>query len=112
MLSSEKATIHQALLTHWHGDHVGGVKDLLGICPQANIYKHQPDEDEGYAGIVDGQVFSVEGATLKALFSPGHTQDHMAFVLEEEDAIFTGDSKLFQITRTFFVVATNAGVIW
>ncbi|KAJ5574596.1 hypothetical protein N7450_008495 [Penicillium hetheringtonii] len=101
VLSSEKATIHQALLTHWHGDHVGGVKDLLGICPQANIYKHQPDEDEGYAGIVDGQVFSVEGATLKALFSPGHTKDHMAFILEEEDAIFTGDNVLGHGTAVF-----------
>lgn len=95
VLSSEKATVHQALLTHWHGDHVGGVKDLLRLCPQASVYKCAPDEDEGQLGIVDGQVFSVEGATLKAVFSPGHTEDHMAFVLEEEDAIFTGDSESY-----------------
>lgn len=85
--------MEKALLTHWHGDHVGGVKDLLRICPQASVYKHEPDEDEGQLDIVDGQVFSVEGATLKAVFAPGHTEDHMAFVLEEEDAIFTGDSE-------------------
>ena len=93
MLSSEKATVHQALLTHWHGDHVGGINDLLRLCPQARVYKHQPNE-EGQEDITDGQVFSVEGATLKAFFAPGHTEDHMAFVLEEEDAIFTGDSEL------------------
>ncbi|CAI7593979.1 unnamed protein product [Penicillium pancosmium] len=101
VLSSEKATVHHALLTHWHGDHVGGVKDLLRLCPQASVYKCEPDEDEGQVGIADGQVFSVEGATLKAVFSPGHTEDHMAFVLEEEDAIFTGDNVLGHGTAVF-----------
>jgi glyoxylase-like metal-dependent hydrolase (beta-lactamase superfamily II) len=92
VLSEENATVHQALLTHWHGDHVRGLNDLLTICPQATVYKHQPDE--GQNDIQDGQVFNVEGATLRAFHTPGHTVDHMAFVLEEEDAIFTGDSEL------------------
>lgn len=90
VLSEEKATVHQALLTHWHGDHVNGVPDLLRMCPQATLFKHQPDE--GQSGINDGQVFRVEGATLTAWHMPGHTDDHMVFVLEEEDAMFTGDS--------------------
>ena len=93
VLSEEKATVHQALLTHWHGDHVGGIPDLLKICPRAQIFKHQPDD--GQTEILDGQVFQVEGATLMACHTPGHTVDHMVFVLEEEDAIFTGDSKFF-----------------
>lgn len=87
--------MHQALLTHWHGDHVGGVADLKRLCPQVQVFKcalELDGESEEYARIEDGQVFRVEGATLKALFTPGHTEDHMAFVLEEEDAIFTGDS--------------------
>lgn len=83
--------MQQALLTHWHGDHVNGVQDLLKICPQAQVFKHQPDEGE--TDIQDGQVFKVEGATLTACHTPGHTVDHMAFVLQEEDALFTGDSK-------------------
>jgi glyoxylase-like metal-dependent hydrolase (beta-lactamase superfamily II) len=86
--------VHQALLTHWHGDHVGGLPDLKRLCPDAQVFKHHHQPEEEYANIQDGQVFRVEGATLKALFTPGHTEDHMAFVLEEEDAIFTGDSTL------------------
>ncbi|GMF79532.1 unnamed protein product [Aspergillus oryzae] len=90
ILSEENATVHKALLTHWHHDHVNGIPDLRKLCPQVTIYKNQPNE--GQSGIEDGQVFSVEGATLKAFHTPGHTVDHMIFVLEEEDAIFTGDS--------------------
>ncbi|KAI2795183.1 Atrochrysone carboxyl ACP thioesterase [Penicillium oxalicum] len=104
VLTDEKATVHQALLTHWHGDHVGGVADLKRLCPQVQVFKcalELDGESEEYARIEDGQVFRVEGATLKALFTPGHTEDHMAFVLEEEDAIFTGDNVLGHGTAVF-----------
>lgn len=56
------------------------------------MYKNQPDC--GQKDIVEGQVFRVEGATIRAVFSPGHAVDHMCFVLEEENALFTGDNVL------------------
>lgn len=31
VLRSERATIDTIILTHWHHDHVGGVKDILDI---------------------------------------------------------------------------------
>lgn len=102
VLQEENATVHQALITHWHKDHVNGISDLLKICPQATVYKNQPDE-EGHSDIEDGQVFRVEGATLRAHYTPGHAYDHMVFVLEEEDAIFTADSQLLRFSLVFLL---------
>ncbi|KAL2869862.1 putative metallo-beta-lactamase domain protein [Aspergillus lucknowensis] len=99
VLSDENATIHQALITHWHHDHVGGISDLLKLFPEAAIYKHEPEE--GQKSIEDGQIFKVDGATLRACHTPGHTVDHMMLVLEEEDAIFTGDNVLGHGTAVF-----------
>ena len=57
-----------------------------GIDP----YKIWPAES--FVPITDGEVFTTDGCTLKALFTPGHANDHMAFLLEEENAMFTGDT--------------------
>ncbi|KAJ5834967.1 metallo-beta-lactamase domain protein [Penicillium robsamsonii] len=87
-------TISHVLLTHWHWDHTGGVPDLVKRYPglSSAIYKNKPDV--GQLPIEDGQVFKVEGATVRSVFTPGHANDHMCFVLEEECALFTGDNVL------------------
>jgi glyoxylase-like metal-dependent hydrolase (beta-lactamase superfamily II) len=93
-LSTHNASLSHALVTHWHGDHMGGVPDLLRLYPHLSdsIYKHTPGRTQ--QPIVDGQVFSIEGATVRAVHAPGHSHDHMCFVLEEENAMFTGDNVL------------------
>lgn len=93
-LASHGITLTQVLLTHWHGDHTGGVPDLIRMYPDlaSSIYKHTPSKTQ--QPIADGQVFVVEGATVRAVHTPGHSSDHMCFVLEEEGAMFTGDNIL------------------
>lgn len=88
-------TLSHVLLTHWHGDHTGGVPDLIRMYPNDvsdAVYKHTPGKAQ--KSIQDGQIFRVEGATVRAVHTPGHSEDHMCFVLEEEQAMFTGDNVL------------------
>ncbi|KAJ5816542.1 hypothetical protein N7447_008775 [Penicillium robsamsonii] len=93
-LSASGISLSHVLLTHWHGDHTGGVPDLIRMYPDlaSSIYKHTPSTTQ--QPIADGQIFHVEGATVRAVYTPGHTDDHMCFILEEESAMFTGDNIL------------------
>ena len=68
--------------------------DLLRLYPHLanSIYKHSPSRAQ--QPIADGQVFEVEGATVRAVHAPGHSHDHVCFILEEDNAMFTGDNVL------------------
>jgi ribonuclease/clavin/mitogillin len=99
VLEKENIRIVNAILTHWHHDHIQGVPDLLEQSPDTKVFKNDPQE--GWLGISNGQKFKTEGATLRAFHCPGHTKDHMAFILEEEDAMFTADNVLGQGTAVF-----------
>ena len=93
-LQSMDISLSRVLLTHWHGDHTGGVPALIRLDPHLgqHIYKNEPDQ--GQRDITNGQIFQVEGATVRAIHVPGHSEDHMCFILEEEQAMFTGDNIL------------------
>ncbi|CAM9564188.1 unnamed protein product, partial [Hapterophycus canaliculatus] len=82
------------LLTHWHADHVGGVNDIQrALGGNIPVFKRPSPCPEAfqYSSVEDGQLFRANGATLEAVFTPGHTVDHIAFVLHEERALITGD---------------------
>ncbi|CAG8000106.1 unnamed protein product [Penicillium nalgiovense] len=93
-LDQHQLSISQVLLTHWHTDHTGGLSALLAQYPHlaTAVYKAHPDQNQ--QSISNGQIFTAQGTTLRALFTPGHSQDHMCFVLEESGAMFTGDNVL------------------
>jgi len=104
VLEQEQARVETVLITHWHRDHQGGIRQLLELSPNSKVFKNKPEE--GQSDISDGQKFTVDGASLTAVFTPGHTVDHTAFVLEEEDAMFTADNVLGQGTAVFEDLAT------
>lgn len=99
VLEQENATVRDLLLTHWHPDHIGGIADLQTLCPQATVYKNVPGKNQ--RNIQDGAEFKVEGATIQACHTPGHTEDHMSFLIVEEDALLTGDNVLGHGTTVF-----------
>lgn len=77
-------------------------KGETAIDVRSVFYKDVAEASRAYVDVEDGDVFaSVPGATLRALFTPGHTEDHVCFVLEEEGAIFAGDCVLNGNTAVF-----------
>jgi ribonuclease/clavin/mitogillin len=88
--------LEQIVCTHAHADHIGGVRQVhRRFGALAVLKKPWPGHDE-VAGapitpIDDGAVVTIDGATLRAIFTPGHAPDHLCYYLEEEKALFTGD---------------------
>jgi glyoxylase-like metal-dependent hydrolase (beta-lactamase superfamily II) len=100
-------TVSHILVTHHHSDHSPLARPLQAATG-AKIYgrraPHLKDlapglaleagEDDGFrpdVEIADGEVFEGPGWTLRALTTPGHTSNHVAFALDEENALFSGD---------------------
>ncbi|KAK4033008.1 beta-lactamase-like protein [Parachaetomium inaequale] len=104
VLRDERAAVAYTLITHRHHDHTGGIPDLLRAWPGMRVYKHQPEE--GQLELADGMQFRVEGASLRAVHTPGHTADHMSLHFLEENALFTGDNVLGHGTSVFEDLAT------
>jgi len=108
VLAREKASIEHILISHGHWDHVGGIPRLRQAFPDVQIWKHLKHSKEldpcslPYEEILEnGTIVSVEGATLRAVLTPGHCSDHVCFILEEEASIFTGDCVLGNGTAVF-----------
>ena len=107
VLRQERATLDKIIITHAHFDHVGGLLQLRKKFPKATVYKFklwdkEKDIDGGeYRHICARQQLSVDGATVRVLHTPGHTRDHVALYLQEDNALFTGDCVLGQGTAVF-----------
>lgn len=88
------------LLTHAHNDHIGAVREVADAV-EAPIYLHPEDLvlwEQVYPDttpdkyLSDGDVFTVAGAELRAIHTPGHSPGSTCFLLEEQDTVFTGDT--------------------
>ena len=89
--------LQEVILTHSHPDHIGGVPAIQARFGPLRVSKKPwPGRDAPieFTAIDEGSVITTEGATLRALWTPGHARDHLCFYLEEEKAFFTGDNVL------------------
>jgi glyoxylase-like metal-dependent hydrolase (beta-lactamase superfamily II) len=84
------------LVTHAHPDHASGAPALREAYPGALFMKMPwPGEDERYAvpwtPIADGQEFAIAGTVVRAVHTPGHSPDHLAFWEPATRTCFSGD---------------------
>ena len=82
------------LNTHHHFDHVGGNTELKKkysskILGFEKDKKRIPSID---VLLKDDQEFRIGNLNFRTIFIPGHTLGHIAFYLEKEKIVFTGDT--------------------
>jgi glyoxylase-like metal-dependent hydrolase (beta-lactamase superfamily II) len=78
------------LLTHKHPDHAEAAErcaEMLDTVIAANARPQRPND----VPVGDGQRVGGGGTFLTAIATPGHSSDHLCFVLEDERILFTGD---------------------
>jgi len=89
------AELDRIVVTHAHPDHIDGVERVRARHGRLPLVKMPPAAggDHGFDvdAIGDAGVVEVEGATLEAIWTPGHARDHLCFLLREEKALFSGD---------------------
>jgi glyoxylase-like metal-dependent hydrolase (beta-lactamase superfamily II)/rhodanese-related sulfurtransferase len=84
-------SIRSVLETHVHADHVSRARSL---AQHAGATLWLPQQDRvtfAFTPLADGDRVSIGKASLTALYTPGHTNESMCFVLSDS-ALFTGDT--------------------
>lgn len=91
-LAAWAGPIRRIVLTHAHGDHVGGVLDLAARTG-AGIYAHAdaPVPFPLTGTLADGERIDTGAGTLVAWHTPGHADGHLVFQIEGTGEVICGD---------------------
>ena len=103
-------TVTHIFVTHTHRDHspaVPAIKHATGATVYAEgphraarplhigeqkRLDHSGDMDfRPDVALKDGEIVAGDGWTVEAVATPGHTANHMAYALKEQNALFCGD---------------------
>jgi len=123
-IKSHHDKVEALILTHGHFDHIRGVNDFLKKFPNTPVYIPSEDEkclrDPRYNGSInngekvsidvkpilvnEGDELKFKSAKVEVIQTPFHTAGSTCYYVEEDNALFTGDT-LFKgsIGRTDFI---------
>jgi glyoxylase-like metal-dependent hydrolase (beta-lactamase superfamily II)/rhodanese-related sulfurtransferase len=87
--------------THIHADHVSAMGRLRDATRCTTVMGEQSPADVVSLRVRDNDPLTIEGLSLTALHTPGHTSESYSFLMD--DRVFTGDTLLIRGTgRTDF----------
>ncbi|MBA2444881.1 MAG: MBL fold metallo-hydrolase [Nocardioidaceae bacterium] len=93
--------------THLHADFLSGARQLAARDGATVLASSAGRREFGHIGLEDGDEVDLGGLCLRALGTPGHTDEHLAFLLLDGQCplgVFTGGSMLVgSVARTDLV---------
>jgi len=85
------------LITHAHPDHLGGarkIKESTGAHIVLHPAETRATDVSADKFVEEGDVLTLDGASLEVLHTPGHSPGHVCFLLKEKGILFSGDHVL------------------
>lgn len=98
LLDEQRLALQSILVTHHHGDHVGGLARLRERWPQCEVFGPAQERINGIdRPLRDGERFEALGQQVRVIDVPGHTAGHVAFLIEAPSdgsapLLFCGDT--------------------
>jgi len=82
--------------THIHADHLTSATKLKALTESKIVYPKQADLPCADMQVEDGKVFRIGSIELHPLFTPGHTDHHYSYLINQGSMqmVFTGDALL------------------
>lgn len=84
-------TLRYCLETHVHADHITGAGRLRELTGCENIVPAHAEVDCANREIQPGESIQVGAIKITAIGTPGHTDSHMAYLVND-DRVLTGDA--------------------
>ena len=83
----------RAIDTHTHADHVTALGDLRDATGCVTLMGEFTRAECVSDHVRENDLIDVDGVRLRALYTPGHTNESFSFVLDPDDprGVFTGD---------------------
>ena len=101
LLDEMRLKLVKVLDTHVHADHITAAPELRDRTRCITVMGEQSSVDAVSQRINDGETIAIDGISLTAIHTPGHTDDSYCFLMN--DRVFTGDTLLIRGTgRTDF----------
>lgn len=92
LLQRLELKLAKALDTHVHADHITGLGALRDMTRCVTVMGEKSGADMVSMRLKDEDWIEIKGLRLRAMATPGHTDDSFSFLME--DRVFTGDTLL------------------
>jgi len=94
-LASQRLALSGILVTHHHGDHIGGLEGLRSLLKGPVFGPAREDIPAPYIPLADGDSAELLGLRFEVIDVPGHTSGHIAYYHPDVDGrplLFCGDT--------------------